>query len=105
MTGYTYNNISADLLDMLTPAKVAPKIPLRARRAIERAVRASSSDNGMQFFSFQDLAHRWRCSRGTVRNRLRAVGAKVIDFGAAGQRGKKLVSREVVLQIEGKKLK
>src|SRR5258708_6003931 len=41
------------------------------------------------FFSFQDLADRWRCSRGTVRNRLRAADARVLNFG--GSRSKKTV--------------
>ena len=55
------------------------------------------------FFSFQDLADRWRCSRGTVRNRLRAAGATVLDFG--GGRSKKTVSASVVYQIERKRTK
>ena len=32
---------------------------------------------GQAFFSIQELAARWRCSRATVYNRLRAEGAKV----------------------------
>lgn len=55
------------------------------------------------FFSFQDLADRWRCSRGTVRNRLRAARAKVLDFG--GGRSKKSVPASVVYEIEGKRTK
>jgi hypothetical protein len=55
------------------------------------------------FFSFQDLADRWRCSRGTVRNRLRAAGATVLDFG--GSRSKKTVAASVVYQIERKRTK
>jgi hypothetical protein len=55
------------------------------------------------FFSFQDLADRWRCSRGTVRNRLRAAGATVLDFG--GGRSKKTVAASVVYQIERKRTK
>jgi hypothetical protein len=55
------------------------------------------------FFSFQDLAERWRCSRGTVRNRLRASGATVLDFG--GGRSKKTVAASVVYQIERKRTK
>ena len=55
------------------------------------------------FFTFQDLADRWRCSRGTVRNRLRAAGATVLDFG--GGRSKKTVAASVVYQIERKRTK
>jgi hypothetical protein len=58
------------------------------------------------FFSIGELATRWRCSRGTVYNRLRAVGAKVLDFATApGKRSKKAVSIGVVLQIENRKTK
>jgi hypothetical protein len=57
------------------------------------------------FFSIGELANRWRCSRGTVYNRLRGIGAKVLDFAAPGKKGKKAVSVAVVLQIESKKTK
>jgi hypothetical protein len=58
------------------------------------------------FFSIGELAERWRCSRGTVYNRLRAVGAKVLDFATApGRRSKKAVPAGVVLQIENRKTK
>ena len=54
------------------------------------------------FFSIPELAERWRCSRGSVYNRLRAAGAKVLDFAARGKRGKKAVSASTVLQIENR---
>jgi hypothetical protein len=50
------------------------------------------------FFSIPELADRWRCSRGSVYNRLR--GQKVVDFAAKGRRGHKLVPAEVVLRLE-----
>lgn len=56
-----------------------------------------------EFFSIGELAERWRCSRGSVYNRLRAVGAKVLDFAAPGKRGKKVVPASTVLQIESGK--
>jgi len=56
-----------------------------------------------EFFSFSDLAERWRCSRGTVYNRLRAVAAEVLDFAAPGERGKKIVRADIVFQIEAKR--
>jgi hypothetical protein len=57
------------------------------------------------FFSILELAKRWRVSRGTVYNRLRAAGAKVLDFAAAGKRGRKVVSTTVVLEIEARNTK
>jgi predicted DNA-binding protein YlxM (UPF0122 family) len=54
------------------------------------------------FFSVGELARRWRCSRGSVYNRLRAAGAKVLDFAPPGKRGKKAVSASTVLQIESR---
>jgi predicted DNA-binding transcriptional regulator AlpA len=54
------------------------------------------------YFSIGELAQRWRCSRGSVYNRLRIVGAKVLDFAAPGKRGKKAVPATVVLQIENR---
>jgi hypothetical protein len=50
------------------------------------------------FYSIADLAVRWRCSRGSVYNRLR--GEKVVDFAAIGRKGKKLVPLETVQKIE-----
>jgi hypothetical protein len=58
-----------------------------------------------EYFSIADLADRWRCSRGTVYNRLRAAGAKVLDFSRPGKKSKKVVHAEVVFQIEAKKTK
>ena len=54
------------------------------------------------FFSVGELARRWRCSRGSVYNRLRAAGAKVLDFAPPGKRGKKAVPASTVLQIESR---
>ena len=55
------------------------------------------------FYSIADLAHRWRCSRGTVYNRI--FGETVVDFAAPGRRGKKIVPVEVVQRIERKHTK
>lgn len=57
------------------------------------------------YYSIGELAERWRVSRGTVYNRLRAAGAKVLDFSAPGKKGKKAVSADAVLQLESKKTK
>src|SRR5690348_10000629 len=59
-----------------------------------------------EFFSISDLAARWRCSRGSVYNRLRSSGAKSLDFTTKNQtRSKKAIPRSVVLQIEEKHTK
>jgi hypothetical protein len=55
-----------------------------------------------EFFSIGELARRWRCSRATVYNRLRLSGVKVLDFGIAGRKSKKLVPSAVVLHMEAK---
>jgi len=61
-----------------------------------------SEDTRQEFFSIGELARRWRCSRGTVYNRLRLSGVKVLDFGVAGRKSKKLVPAAVVLHMEAK---
>jgi len=58
-----------------------------------------------EYFSFAELAQRWRCSRGTVYNRLRAVGAEVLDFAPRGKKGKKVIALDTVLQIEDRNIK
>lgn len=59
----------------------------------------------LEYFSISDLAKRWRCSRGTVYNRLRAHGAKVLDFAPSGKKGKKVVAASTVLQLEAHQTK
>ena len=60
----------------------------------------SGGQTQQEFFSIAELAQRWRCSRGTVYNRLRAVGAKVLDFAPRGKRGKKVVPIRTILEVE-----
>lgn len=55
------------------------------------------------YYSICELADRWRVSRGTVYNRLRAVGAPALDFSAQGKRSKKAIKATVVLEIEARK--
>jgi hypothetical protein len=57
------------------------------------------------FYSISELADRWRCSRGTVYNRLRAEGARVLDFAPAGKKGRKAVPAIVVSEIESRNMK
>lgn len=65
----------------------------------------NATESSRNFFSIAELALRWRCSRGTVYNRLRSRGAKVLDFAPFGKKGKKVVHTNVVLQIEAKQTK
>ncbi|HYL14133.1 MAG TPA: hypothetical protein VEV41_13910 [Terriglobales bacterium] len=54
------------------------------------------------FFTISELADRWQCSRGTVYNRLRSAGAKVLDFARSGKRGRKVVSSDLVHNLEAR---
>jgi transposase len=56
-----------------------------------------------EYFSIVELAQRWRCSRGTVYNRLRALRAEILDFAPRGKRGKKVVRATTVFEIEKRK--
>lgn len=58
-----------------------------------------------EYYSIGELAERWRVSRGTVYNRLRSAGAKVLDFAAPGKRSKKAVHVKVVFRIEAQRTK
>jgi len=62
----------------------------------------NSEPTHQEYFSIGELARRWRCSRGTVYNRLRLAGVKVLDFGVAGRKSKKLVAAAVVSYLEAK---
>jgi hypothetical protein len=67
--------------------------------------RRDNANRQQPFYSIPELAVRWRCSRGTVYNRLRFARAKVLDFASAGKKGKKLVLASTIFQIESKHLK
>lgn len=73
--------------------------------SVQMASRAVQANTCQAFLSIGELATRWRCSRGSVYNWLRASGAMVVDFAARGRRGRKAVPLAVVLQIEAKKMK
>lgn len=70
-----------------------------------RANNSSDSSPRQAFYSMAELAARWRCSRGTVYNRLRHLGAKVLDFSVNGGKSKKAVPTFVVMQIEARQTK
>jgi hypothetical protein len=57
------------------------------------------------FLTFAQLADRWGVSRATVYNRLRALGAKVLDFSPRGKRSRKAVSLAIVAEIERRQSK
>ena len=71
----------------------------------EREPRQAPVQNERKYFSISELADRWRCSRGTVYNRLRTAGAQVFDPAPRGKRGRKAVSLDVVLEIEARHTK
>jgi biotin operon repressor len=65
----------------------------------------NSEEASQEYFSMADLADRWRCSRGTVYNRLRAEGAQVLDFAPRGKKGRKVVPASVIKQIEARNMR
>ena len=76
----------------------------------EDKVRLPNSDciattRNQEYFSFAELAQRWRCSRATVYNRLRVLGAEVLDFAPRGKRGRKVIPTETVIRIEKRGMK
>ena len=58
-----------------------------------------------EYLSIAELAQRWRCSRGTVYNRLRAMRVQILDFAPRGTKGKKAVPTKAVRQIEERQMK
>jgi biotin operon repressor len=65
----------------------------------------NGDEASQEYFSMADLADRWRCSRGTVYNRLRAEGAQVLDFDPRGKKGRKVVPASVIKQIEARNMR
>jgi len=93
-------------LMLLGTAVATPSIALNDVTSSPRHSSARDRTNERQaFYSIPELAIRWRCSRGTVYNRLRFAGAKVLDFASAGKKGKKLVPALTVFQIESRFMK
>jgi predicted DNA-binding protein YlxM (UPF0122 family) len=80
-------------------------MPLQDNSNAESAGRERIHRTPPEYFSFAELAERWRCSRGTVYNRLRATGAEVLDFAPRGKRGKKAIRVATVLRIEQRRTK
>lgn len=76
---------------------VTSELPRPAPQRVEPAHR--------EFFSIGELAERWRCSRGTVYNRLRKAGLKVMDWADRGKKGKKAIRAADVYQIENQHMK
>lgn len=78
--------------------------PRPRRRRTLQSSRTYIDVSVQEFFSIPDLAARWRVSRSAVYGYLR--GYPVIDFAPApGRKGHKLVSAEVVLQIERERMR
>jgi hypothetical protein len=68
---------NADTSTALTVDEIAVLFGIPVTAARERLARRAVHQ---EYFSIPDLAKRWRCTRVTVYNRLRAHGAKVLDF-------------------------
>jgi len=85
----------------------AMKLPMlpAERRAIKRLKASQPEPAHREFFSIPELAERWRCSRGTVYNRLRKAAVKVMDWSAGGEKGKKAVRASEVYEIENRRMK
>jgi hypothetical protein len=84
-----------------TPLKIENAVPRGG--SVETGPATVAARALPDFFSIPDLAKRWRCSRGSVYNRVR--GEKIIDFAAKGCKGHKLIPLDVVLKIERVHLK
>lgn len=78
---------------------------LESRSPKNQPPRADRKLDAGDYCSIAELAMRWRCSRATVYNRLRQVGARVLDFSTKGKRGKKAIPASVVIQIENRQTK
>jgi transposase len=86
----------------LTVSELAALLGIEENVIRERITRGHDRQ---EYYSIRDLALRWRVSRGTVYNRLRSAGAKVLDFSSPGKRSKKAVHASVVLQVEAQRTK
>jgi len=76
---------------------------LGIQESVIRETIAVHGQDRQQYYSIGELAIRWRVSRGTVYNRLRLAGAKVLDFSSPGKRSKKTVHVSVIRQIEAQR--
>jgi len=94
---YIADRLNMELRETLSLSEIAALFGLPESEVRDGLARRFATQD---YFSIADLAKRWRCSRGTVYNRLRSKGARVLDFATPGKRGKKVVAVSVVLQIE-----
>ena len=98
-------------VEIPSPSPAAPRFTISEFAVLfgfdENAIRDrfARGSGEQEYYSIRELAERWRVSRGTVYNRLRSAGAKVLDFATPGGRSKKAVRASVVLQIEARKTK
>jgi predicted DNA-binding transcriptional regulator YafY len=58
-----------------------------------------------EFLTIPELAQRWSVSSRTVRRRLMALRAKVLDFNPRGGRCRKLVPFGAILELESRQLR
>jgi|GEM_PF-6248460 len=87
----------ADGRRLLTPEEVTQLTNLLCRHPV------APLETERAYYSFDDLAARWRCSRASVYNVMR--GQKVLDFARPGHRGHKLVPIETVRRVEARHMR
>jgi hypothetical protein len=92
-------------LSLIGSTVPAPSVAPRCVTSPPHTQNRDAASERQEFYSIPELAIRWRCSRGTVYNRLRFAGAKVLDFASAGKKGKKLVPALTVFHIESRFMK
>lgn len=84
------------------PQRSASTVALKPESKVTNSVTSNTAKCDQAFYTIPDLANRWHCSRATVYNVLR--GEMVIDFAPRpGRKGHKLVSADVVRQIENRR--
>ena len=75
-------------VEVPSPSPAAPRFTISEFAVVfgfdETAIRErfARRSGEQEYYSIRELAERWRVSRGTVYNRLRSAGAKVLDFAA-----------------------
>jgi hypothetical protein len=80
-----------------------PDLPVSPTRASQRL--SPMPEHTGPWFSMSELADRWRCAESTARRVLRMNGCTVLDFAQRGQKGKKLIRKSTIEQLEIRRTK
>src|ERR1700733_9855539 len=68
--------------------------------AVIAAIETQRRNFNKPFYTFQDLALRWQCSRGSIYNIVRKYDVKTMNLSRGKKRGKQLVPAATVERIE-----